>query len=40
MFFLELHFKLLANAKILTHQAQGKCDRAYQALINSATVHG
>ena len=40
MFFLELHFKLLANAKILAHQAQGKCDRAHRALIRSATVQG
>jgi hypothetical protein len=35
MFFLQLHFKLLANAKILAREGEGKCDRAYTALLNA-----
>jgi len=40
MFFLQLHFKLCANAEILAREADGKCDRAYQALISSIIVNG
>ncbi len=35
MFLHALHFKLLANAKILACEAEGRCDRAYRELISA-----
>lgn len=35
MFLAQLHFKMRANAKILAHEADGKCDRAYQAILSA-----